>query len=437
MDCSQRDFRQAFIEGRVHEVLMPACDQEEDLTKQITEAEEPGRAEIQVSPGVLNQPEQAAPLSYETTGRSIGDLPVRGLIHFTLTRDYVLKSVADRPIIAQTDQGDFCLERWDLVEEAISLGHDLISCEVDVIANHSDLDLMIRKAAMRTATRGGEYLYPEIIRNTRDIYNVLTSSNLDLRIFCHGGSRQGEEFENNPEKDALHVISLRLGLNRDTVSSHLLYAKYLSDDVLDFFVQVKAKKRFFENAQNEKRKRERLEEEKEGSSIEEITRNISAFMREFHEATGGEGRRTDRGRGITPNTTETISVTVPEIANNRSIGIEEDEVMDNEDATAIWERVEDIEADMGTEDEQDVSSSEDEDFITDENITANEIQDEAEDDPLLVSEIKEAALEITRKLAIDLSNASDLEDLDSCLSREGSNLLNLSDRARAIMRQNW
>ena len=81
---------------------------------------------------------------------------------------------------------------------------------------HSDAELCLRKAGMRSLTRGGKYVYCEMIRNTMHLTNHFMSSCDDFRVYGRGGKRFGEGFVNNSEDDIRHLLSLRLGKDHDS-----------------------------------------------------------------------------------------------------------------------------------------------------------------------------------------------------------------------------
>lgn len=419
MDCSNRDFRQAVLEGRLHEVQFPISDPEEEIIEEITE-EEPREAEVQDSQGVLEQAEETAQAGYRTINICIGVVRIREINYVEEIPDFSIETTAQRPIIAQTPRGYFCLEGRSLIEDAERHGLDSIECEIHVKENHSVIELMLMKASMRTATRGGAYVYAEVMRNTRDLDNYLMASDTDLRIFSHGGSRRRED--SDPEKDAVHVISIRLGLDRDTVNSHLNYAKNLSDEALERFIQERATKKFFENAQNEKRKlARRLEEQR--LSDEEITRQISELMLKIFEETGGKGRAE-----------KTCNRTVPVISEETRT---EPDSSDSEEAGNIdFEPV--FEDEMFDEGEEDDDPEDTDDLLepaaleSDIEAIASDIQSELSFGPMFaLSEIETATRKLSEWLDTDVVDKAILEKMEPVLTRKIETLSSLLDRVRS------
>jgi len=273
---------------------------------------------------------------------------------------------------------------------------------------HSDSELMIRKVGMRTATRGGEYVYAEVIRNTRELYNHLKSSQADLRDYGHGGRRRGEGFVNNRDDDTRHVISVRLCMNRDTVNNHLNYAEYLSQDVLNFFIQQRATKKFFEAAQKEKRKRMKNLVSRRVSE-EELTREISHFMQEIFESTGGEGRRRNNVQTNNPgddgHAEEGGSTSIPQEPD-----IENEEVIDSIEAHDIDEELH--------EDDPDV-------FLNN--------NGRSTDVDRIISEVKDTISDIAIRINLEIQNASGLDQIVDLLTRQIDSLTELRDHVRSLM----
>lgn len=251
-----------------------------------------GQPHLQDAPGVLNQEEleedfespsadstepEEAVSRFATIVRSIEDLPVEGISHFTQMPDFFHPTTNDRPIVVRDPEGLFCLDGWDLVEEARNEGLETVSCEVDEMAEHSNAELCVRKAAIRSATRGGKGEYLENARNARDLKPILLSLNDSLRDLDHGGRRRGEGFVANPEDDVRHVIALRLGKEKDTVNTYLRHLEYLSEDAIQFFISRGAKKRFFEKAQKQKRIHLRTYVA-DSTPDEEIMQNVSSLL---------------------------------------------------------------------------------------------------------------------------------------------------------------
>jgi hypothetical protein len=176
------------------------------------------------------------------------------------------------------------------------------------MAEHSDAELCVRKAAIRSATRGGKGEYLENARNARDLKPILLSLNDSLRDLDHGGRRRGEGFVANHEDDVRHVIALRLGKEKDTVNTYLRHLEYLSEDAIQFFISRGAKKQFFEKAQRQKRILLRTYVE-DSTPDEEITQNVSSLlMALFNRQTERRGSSSRSGSSAAPRQSLTFNV---------------------------------------------------------------------------------------------------------------------------------
>lgn len=225
------------------ESLHQVCENE-NLAEMVREATEGS----QTSSGVLPD----GPAKYRNIRLTSEELPPDQIKHFTLIPDYHFQTEADRPAVVKTPEGYFCLDGWDLVETASANGTATIMVDVDNIDAHSDEELCLKKMVLRLRTRG-EAVYAEIIRNTRDIYQMLLSSNEGLKEFSHGGRRDKTPLDNNRETDAAEILARRMRKDRDTVQKHILHCKFLSNDSITFLIEKQAKKKFFEDIQGKKR----------------------------------------------------------------------------------------------------------------------------------------------------------------------------------------
>lgn len=187
------------------------------------------------------------------TNRSIQTIPIKDIILYAVIPDFIIPTSAERPIIVKTPSGNFCIEGSNLINAALAEGESEIVCEVDEMETHSDAEILLRKAGMRSLTRGGAYVYAEMMRNSKNLMQYLMNCSGDLRVHGHGGKRFGEGFTDNKEDDARHILSLRLGKDRDTINSYLNHSMYLTDEALQTLIEKRAPKEFFVKVQAKKR----------------------------------------------------------------------------------------------------------------------------------------------------------------------------------------
>jgi len=237
-----------------------------------------------------------------TVKRSLESIPINEIKRFTLFPDFVTPTTAEHPVIVRTPLENDCIDGWNLIEEALADGETEIVCEVDEVEVHSVAENCLRKAGMRSLTRGGKYIYPEMVRNTKILMNHLMSSGDELRIYGHGGRRFGEGFINNRENDVIYLLSLRLGKDDTTIKNYRCHSEYLSDDVLDTLIKRKATKEFFEDFQTKKRIEVKNELGSGNLSVNRITEMISKLILEEFEQFLIEQENKKAKKGKSPET---------------------------------------------------------------------------------------------------------------------------------------
>jgi hypothetical protein len=236
-----------------------------------------------VSPGDLNQA-LVVRSPFQTARESIEDLPIDQIQRCSLIPDYRDPTVSKDPIVVRTSNSCHCIDGWEQIQTASSKKETHIRCHVFNLQNCSEQELAIRKVAVRTMPQGGRASYSEVIRNTRLLCNMFTSSLENPLMYSHGGARRGNNYtSNNREENVREILAERLGKNLGTICKYLNYAEYLDPETLEVLVDLKADKRFFETAQRSKRvliKNLR----QEGHSDEQVeTRICSALLDMFKE----------------------------------------------------------------------------------------------------------------------------------------------------------
>jgi len=266
-----------------------------------------------VSPSADTEEQPEVTNTFETVALAIQEVPIREINRFDGIQDYRKPTLAERPIVGQTPRGYSCIDGWDMVEAAASDGQETISCEVEVMAQYSDVEISIRKATSRIATRGGQALYPEIIRNVCLCDEQLRASDSDLRSFGRGGRRFGDGFADDLEKDIVHTLSFRFKRDRDTITTYRQHGKYLSDATLQTFVEREAPKKFFEKHQTKKQRLLDELEEQRATEIEKVER-VSAKMLEFFDGWQEERQRSRSSRGIAQTETRPLRGGTPPVS---------------------------------------------------------------------------------------------------------------------------
>ena len=170
--------------------------------------------------------------------------------------DYKEPTASTLPIIAQTPDASFCIDGWDFIEQAKAVGRSTIRCHIFHIAHHSDIELAIRKAAIRVMPQGGKCSYAELVRNTHRLYQALQNTSDDLVLFSHGGDRRGVGFTDSKENNIRVVLADRLGKSPTTINKYLQHGDGLNDAAMEELVDAGAPKQFFEAVQTQKEDRD-------------------------------------------------------------------------------------------------------------------------------------------------------------------------------------
>ena len=343
-------------------------------------------------PVVLAETEEEP--TFVTTARSLEDIPIKEIIHFTLIPDYVIPTSAVRPVIVRTEKGNFCIEGWPLIEDARSGNRETIVCEVDELNYHDDEELCLLKGGIRTLTRGGICTYAEMIRNTRGLLEMLLSVNDDLYIYGHGEKSYINSLQSNLEEDARYILSLRLGRDRDTINQYLCHGEYLSNEVLQIFIDRKASKEFFIKAQVKKRI-EIKNQRGINLSNDRITAVISPFMLEAFE-----NFMASREVGVSG---QTPTVVAPENENGTQTSTE-----DNTPA-------------RNNGDDEEINAE----FATTEGDTADFIPEINPEEPVTIETIKTGALNVSKRLVEHMTKDVQLVEIENSLKAELYNITKL------------
>ena len=217
------------------------------------------------------------PGQFVTTGEEIAELSIATIQPCRNIPDYRDLTESPHPIVIQSPDACHCIDGWNLIEQAQSEGRSTIRCHVFKIDRHSETELAIRKAAVRTKPQGGTCSYAELDRNTCRLFIILYESADDPVLFSHGGYRRGADFAGKRENNIRSVLSERLGKSQTTINKYLQHGEYVSDNAFNELIDANAPKGFFEATQKEKQ-RYASELESQQTASDEIIRLVSARM---------------------------------------------------------------------------------------------------------------------------------------------------------------
>jgi len=318
--------------------------------------------------------------------RSIESLPINDLKDVHGIDDFTDASEAVMPIVTRTPDGLFIMDGKDRIESAKAAGEASIFCEVDTITSHSMTEVLLRKAGIRSQTRGGRARFAELARNAAKLEQRMMAENSDLRSFAHGGRRTGESFMGDRTNDVRTVLTERLSKSRNTINSYISYARYVSDTAMTYLIEGNQDKAFFEKFGKIKSKIvEKLQEEHK--TLDEITTVVSAAI--LRCATDGFPET------VKPRPNAQVVPSAPQQPEYEH----EDEVAQGEYAA-----------------EDDVSDE----YETDEN-TFDElipIASDSAENPDPVEAIKNSSLEVSSRLAQRIETSKDATDLYIVLIEE-------------------
>lgn len=252
---------------------------------------------VQDSSGVLNEiPEETspqvatttqetapAPSPYRTIGRSLEVIEIDLIQRFELIPDYEEQMDSEHPYVLMTPEGNYCLDGQEMIDEAKLQNLPSMLCDIEIIDNHSTAELILRKLASRVRTRGGNGLYPEIIRNTKLAADFLMCSDEKLVFLGHGGRRYGEGFTQDRDSNVRQILSTRLGKDRNTINTHLLHGQHITHDTFTVLIEHRVSKDFFEKYHRSRKRKIQGQLEKEKLPHTEITSRISADILSFLE----------------------------------------------------------------------------------------------------------------------------------------------------------
>jgi hypothetical protein len=107
-------------------------------------------------------------------------------------------------------------------------------------------------------------------------------------VFSHGGARRGGSFTNNREDDVREILAERLGKNRSTINKYLNHSEYLHEETMGEILASGEGKKFFEEAQRNKRiliKNMKSDEKSEEKIAAETSKQMLSWLEEY-QSTG-------------------------------------------------------------------------------------------------------------------------------------------------------
>jgi hypothetical protein len=189
---------------------------------------------------------------YTTCREDIAELAITDIQPCPIIPDYQTPTLSSLPIFVRTPEACFCIDGFHYIEQATAEGRSTVRCHVYHIAEHSIIELAIRKAAIRVMPQGGKCSYAELVRNAHRLYQVLMNTSDDLVLFTHGGARRGSDFTDSRDSNIRAVLANRLGKSQTTINKYLQHGDGLNDAAMEALVNSGVTKSFFEAFQARK-----------------------------------------------------------------------------------------------------------------------------------------------------------------------------------------
>jgi hypothetical protein len=198
-------------------------------------------------PGVLKPPRIEVPAA-----ETIEEIPIAGIKPFHLIPDYKQPSASEIPTVVNCPAGVLCIDGGEAISKASSEGRSNVLCRIFHIQEDNEIEIAIRKAAIRSKPSGGTCTYPEAIRNACTLFYLLLKSTSNPVVLSHGGARRGAAFISNSEDNIRSMLADRLGKSSTTINKYLSHGEYLSAATMNALVEADVPKGFFEVMQQGK-----------------------------------------------------------------------------------------------------------------------------------------------------------------------------------------
>jgi hypothetical protein len=238
---------------------------------------------------------------------------IQQILQVHLIRNYSEPTSSPVPLLVRNRRGYFCIDGWNLIEQARRDGLDSIGCRVQYLADASDIELAILKVAVRSGNRRGKASYAEEIANVKNLKHILMEAIENPVIYAHGGLRTSDGTGGNRSDDVVRVIANRLGKDRSTITDCLNKSAYLTDGLLVRLVADNTKKRFFESLSRYRRRIITTIKSQRGIDPHEIEESVSSALTEMVETYLRDGMQAFRNtaeRLITEAIANATSVTI-------------------------------------------------------------------------------------------------------------------------------
>jgi hypothetical protein len=219
---------------------------------------------------------------------TIIELATQEIQPFQVIPDYDSSTISPYPIVVKSPTSCHCIDGWDKVEFSTAQNQPTLTCHVFYIPEYSETEIAIQKVAIRTMPVGGTCSYVELVRNGDILFNMLLASSESPVVFSHSGARRGSTYADNREDNIRALLAERLGKSITTINKYLNHGEYLSEKTMGEILASDEGKKFFEEAQRNKRiliKNMKSDEKPEQAITAQISKQVISWLKEY-QSTG-------------------------------------------------------------------------------------------------------------------------------------------------------
>lgn len=215
----------------------------------------------------------------------IVEIPPGEIVECTSIPDYTTESILDQPLVMRCGTQWFCLERFDLVNEAVRQSQPMIRCRTIEVPRADVFDVAVYKTASRIKTSGGKATYGEIVCAVNHLAMLAQNFSYRFTQNSHGGDRRSRYYRNVSHTDLTAFLVRCLNKTRNVVNDYLSYGKYLDSPALLELAKSSVRQKDLRRFQVIKRN-EIAKLEKDGKTVDEITAAISQLLLDWLNDTG-------------------------------------------------------------------------------------------------------------------------------------------------------
>ena len=200
-------------------------EEEEDINKSSISNE--------VRDEILTQEKQVDKENEKNDQPKLYEAIVADIIHFEPATDYITPTQLPCSYIIVTPMGKFCVDGYNLVEDAKEKGSEKIAVLAEFWDKHSVYNIALKKFKLRKSNNKELIYYIETMKHIANLKRKRLNENENLIQFGIGGARKN--IDSNAKLNTL--LSAEMELSLETIGKYLADIKYLSDKAIDTLIQ--------------------------------------------------------------------------------------------------------------------------------------------------------------------------------------------------------